>query len=464
MALAALAAASAAAAAGVVRLLPSAGHPAAGVLVGSRVLVGGEQLGPWLERRRVEAGRGQVRLLHGLDAYAFELAELGVELDVARTMVEALRPGRVGSFEQRASELMRARRGELEVPLSWSIDPRKAAAALERIAPLVRREPRDARVDLTARVRVPDVPGEELDVQATLESVAAGVALGQEVYPVLTRPVRAQVTTEALSTVEIEHVVGSFETSFQLWGTGAGRAVNIARAAGFMDGTVLMPGQEFSFNEVVGPRTRSRGFTDAPEIVGDELQTGVGGGVCQVASTLYAAALFSALEVRARSPHTRPSSYTRLGLDATVAWPSTDLRLKNSLPYPVLLHVYLPKASVVRAEILGGEPVARVEYFSGVARTQPFFRRITRKPFLASGKALRHQKGILGYSVYSLVRTRYHDGRTVERGYSSEYRPTPEVFWVSSDYDEAQLPPLPEGASGLEGQQASASGEDSTTG
>ena len=464
VALATLAAGSAFAVAGAHVLLPAAGRPAPGLFIGSRVLSPTQELGSWLEQRRLERGRQRITLLHGMQSFELPLAELGLELDVAGTMGAALQPGRVGPWKERAGQLMRARRGEVDVPLVWSIDARKASAAMERIAPFVRREPRDARLDLTAHLRVPDLPGEELDADATLQSVARGLAEGRDACRIETRPVHARVTMHDLATVDIEHVVAAFETHFQLWGAGAGRAVNIASASSRIDGTVLMPGQEFSFNQVVGPRTRSRGFTDAPEIVGDELQNGIGGGVCQVASTLYAASLYAALEVQQRSAHGRPSAYTRLGLDATVSYPSVDLRFKNTLPYPILLHLFLPKPTVVRAEVLGGEPIAKVEYLSGVARTQPFVRRITRKPFLPSGKALRHQKGILGYSVYSLVRVKYNDGRSTERGYSSEYRPTPEVFWVSSDYDESQLPPLPDGALGVEDQHALASGKAANSG
>src|SRR5690606_15307022 len=95
-----------------------------------------------------------------------------------------------------------------------------------------------------------------------------------------------------LTRVDVGRVVASFETTFSLWGSGAGRAVNIANAARKIDGIVLSPGEVFSFNERVGPRTQENGFTMAPEIQGDETVNGWGGGACQLASTLYAAALF----------------------------------------------------------------------------------------------------------------------------------------------------------------------------
>jgi vancomycin resistance protein YoaR len=385
-----------------------------------------------------------------MKTFEFSLSELGVELDVSRTMASALEPGRRGDLRTRASEILAARRGQLDIPIWYSVDDRRAAVALSTIADAVRVEPSDARLDLNGHSRVSAQPGEELDVEATISAVSKAVELEQDVAWIVMRPVAPTVTTDSLSMVDITKVVATYETKFKTWGDGVGRSVNISTAAKMLDGTVVMPGQSVSFNQLVGPRTLSRGYAYAPEIVGDELQPGVGGGVCQVASTLYAAALFSSLDIQERWAHARPSSYTKLGLDATVYYGTKDLRFKNTLHYPVLLHVYLPAPGVVRAEVLGGDPVAEVAYHQGIARTQPFVRRIVRKHELAAGKMVRHQKGLRGYSVYSLVRTTYSDGRVVERGYSSEYRPTPEILWISEDFDESRLPELPDGASGVE--------------
>ena len=450
------------AAAQLAQAFPAPGRPAPRVFVGSRVLAPHEQLGSWLELRRQELAQRPATLVHGMQSFESTLGELGVEIDVTRTMTAALEPGRRGELSARVRELQSARRGEIDIPLQFHVDERKANDALARIAPAVHRDPIDARLDLNEHARIEEIAGQELDVAATIASIERGTSEGRHVFAIVTKRVAARVTAEALSNVDISRVVASYETKFSVRGEGAGRAVNIATASRAVDGAVLMPGQSFAFNAAVGPRTRLRGFTDAPEIIGDELQPGVGGGVCQVASTLYAAALFGVLEIQERWAHARPSAYTKLGLDATVSYPFKDLRFRNALGYPVLLHVFVPTQGVVRAEVLGGDPVAKVEYFSGVIKSESFVRRVTRKPFLGSGHAFRHQKGIKGFSVSSLVRTTFPDGRVEERSYGSEYRPTPEVFWVSEDYDVSSLPPLPEGSSGVEGQQlASASSEPS---
>ncbi len=442
-----------AAAAGLIayRALPGEGRPLHGLFIGGRVLPRDREFGPWLDQRRIVERQRPVTLVHGAQAWRIPLGQLGIEIDVAGAMTHALAPGRSGPLRARLATLLSARRGEIDIPVPYSTDTRRAQAALAEVARDVFREPVDAQVDLDAHARIPAQDGEELDVTATLDAVLDGLSRGEDSFAVVTRPTPAQVTTADLGRVDITQVVSSFETRFSLYGIGANRAVNIARAAKSIDGLVLMPGQEFVFNRVVGERSLARGYTYAPEIVGDELQMGVGGGVCQVASTLYASALYGALDITERWAHGRPSGYTRLGLDATVSYGAKDLRFRNTMPYPVLLHVFLPQPGLLRAEVLGGPPLAKVEYLYGVARTEPFVRRITVKQGLAAGRVIRKQKGIQGYSVSSLVRTRYPDGRVLERWYHSEYRPTPEIFWVSPDFDESRLPALPPGAKGVEG-------------
>lgn len=117
-----------------------------------------------------------------------------------------------------------------------------------------------------------------------------------------------------------------------------GRAWNIALAAARIDGAVLRPGESFSFNRTVGPRGLEDGFRPAPELVDGDRVEGIGGGVCQVASTLYAAALEAGLTIEARRAHSRPAAYIRPGLDATVSFSrGVDLVVRNDSDAPVAL-------------------------------------------------------------------------------------------------------------------------------
>src|SRR5207249_476996 len=117
-----------------------------------------------------------------------------------------------------------------------------------------------------------DEPGEELDVDGTIERLRATAHDDEETLTLATRSVAARVTADSLANVNIEKVVSAYETKFVLFGMGQNRAINIKTAISKFDGTVLAPGEVFSFNAAVGPRTRDRGFALAPEIQGDEMQ------------------------------------------------------------------------------------------------------------------------------------------------------------------------------------------------
>jgi vancomycin resistance protein YoaR len=251
-----------------------------------------------------------------------------------------------------------------------------------------------------------------------------------------------------LRAVDVSRVLSSYDTDFAHH---AGpRAINIATAARYLNGTVIAPGELFSFNKTVGARTVQRGFTFAPVIVADELEPGVGGGVCQVASTLHAAAVFGGFDVVQRRSHSRPSGYTPLGLDATVIDGELDLKLRNPYDTPLILHAFLPTRTTLRVELLGRDPPGKVEHFAEVKEKHEFVRRIVVEPGFEPNQSKRHQKGIWGYDVLSTVRTTYPDGQRRLRFYTSTYYPVPEVYWVGPGTDPASLPAMPEGALGVE--------------
>jgi vancomycin resistance protein YoaR len=147
------------------------------------------------------------------------------------------------------------------------------------------------------------------------------------------QPSRPTVTAADLR--RVDGLLGSFTTRFG--GTGRNRGSNISLAASRIDGTVLAPGEIFSYNRTVGPRVESAGFRDAPVIIKGELVPGVGGGICQVSSTLYNAALLADLKIVHRAHHAFPVHYLPAGRDATVVDGAIDLRFQNDSDAPVCI-------------------------------------------------------------------------------------------------------------------------------
>ncbi len=155
---------------------------------------------------------------------------------------------------------------------------------------------------------------------------------------------RADSSAAPLDEGEFPVTLGSFTTT--MLGSLAARTVNVRLAAEALDGLVLEPGQVLSFNAVVGARSLERGYQPAPVILHESKQTQVGGGVCQVASTVFVAGLLSGLDVAERWRHTLPVDYIALGEDATIAWGAKDLKLRNTLGQRVRLRVRLAGAAL----------------------------------------------------------------------------------------------------------------------
>jgi vancomycin resistance protein YoaR len=407
----------------------------------------GTDLGALLEEKDRAYQAQTVVLQHGDHVFETTYGELGARIDVDETLRAALAVGHTGSVVKRLRQTREARRGEIDVPLVYEIDPEIARRHLKQYAEPLRREPVDAEIDLVNHTKVRDQPGQELDVAATIALIGERFT---EPGPLalVSRSVEAETTLNDLADIDVSKVLASFETKYRTWKRG--RSANVELAAKKLNGLVIRPLQTVSFNERVGPRSREAGFQQAPEIVGDELTVGIGGGTCQVSTTFYAAALYGGMKIVDRQSHSRPSSYTKLGLDATVSYPKVDLKVKNPFNFPLIVHSFIPEPGTIKVEILGGEAVKSVDYRYGISSIEEYVRRITVKSWMKN-RMFRKQKGTRGMDVHSHVTIVYMDGRVEEKSYYSGYRATPEVYWVSPDYDE-ELPPLPAHAKGVEGQ------------
>ncbi len=148
----------------------------------------------------------------------------------------------------------------------------------------------------------------------------------------------AVITYPGVSAKELEAeftdcIIGTYSTDYST--SSANRKENIRLASEKINGLILNPGEEFSFNGVVGPRTASNGYKIAQVYVGSKTVDGIGGGICQVSSTLYNTAVLADLEIVYRTNHSKPVSYIPLGRDATVSYGTIDFIFKNNKETPV---------------------------------------------------------------------------------------------------------------------------------
>ena len=134
---------------------------------------------------------------------------------------------------------------------------------------------------------------------------------------------------------------------------------NLYQAAQRIDGHIIKPGQVFSFNEKVGPRTGNRGYQPAPSYLGKETPSTIGGGICLLSSCLHQTALTAGLKIVERVPHLRTVKTVQPGFDATVWYGRADLRFENNTDEPIELRAYTT-ASQLRVELRGSDKVAQI--------------------------------------------------------------------------------------------------------
>lgn len=238
----------------------------------------------------------------------------------------------------RAALQFTPRDGRVEV----SLDPARLEKPLAATFPGLQRPQRDADFRVVGeRVKiVPDRPGQRIDVAAV--AAAALRAPGGEVQ-VTTVPVAAEVTAARLRSLGVEALVSQYTTEFPCCEP---RVTNITRAAQILDGTIIAANTTFSLNRALGERTVERGFVEAPQIANGEFKKGVGGGVSQVATTVFNAAFFAGLELLQHTPHEVYISRYPMGREATVSWGSPDLSFRNDWPAAIYMRVTTTGTSV----------------------------------------------------------------------------------------------------------------------
>jgi vancomycin resistance protein YoaR len=202
-----------------------------------------------------------------------------------------------------------------------------------------------------------DVPDAKLN-EAVIPALAKVGAL--RVASVVPELVKAKVTTEMAGGLGIKDVIGTFTTNYPY---AEYRLINIHRAAQWMDGTIVQPGEIFSYNKAVGERTEARGFVPGIMIDNGVFKKDLGGGVSQVATTLWNAAWFSGLELVQHKPHSFYISRYPAGRESTVAWPNVDVKFKNNSGHPVFVDTSFTKSSVTVS--IYGTKFVEVETESG---------------------------------------------------------------------------------------------------
>ncbi|MBN2195793.1 MAG: VanW family protein [Polyangiaceae bacterium] len=404
--------------------------PAPEVTLLGRPLALDDDAGPLaLERiRRFAAGEVTLRLPNG-DRRRFRMGQLGVEIDKVR-LAGLVRDARDPTSPLRRHWESRGRPRPLALPVPLAVKPDGVVPKLLVLKDELDRLPADARLDLEHRRLVPERVGRLLDVDRSLAALERALERGESEAALAFEERRPRRIAAELGHVEFGSVLGFFETRYDRAERYQARTYNLRLAASKLDGTVLMPGEIFDFNEVVGPRDEANGYKVAPVIAEGELVDGIGGGTCQISGTLHGAALFAGLEIVERIPHTRPSAYIKMGLDATVVYPTINLRLKNGFSFPIVLHQTV-RNGIVRAEVLGPQREQTVTLIRRIDSVIPYEEQERACPDLPSGARVLGQRGVAGFKLHR-YRIQRQGAHAVRERFDDVYPPTVQVIQVGT--------------------------------
>jgi vancomycin resistance protein YoaR len=307
-----------------------------------------------------------------------------------------------------------------------------ADAYFRALAKRVGRPPMDATWSVSgdAVQIVPSRNGTELDVKRTSRALLrAAISSTNRVATVyIARAVPERTTKEALA-MGIDTRMASYKTyNSGTWD----RITNLRLGVAHLDDTLVPPGGTFSLNDAIGERTEERGFSSAPVIIGTRYEEEVGGGTSQVATTVFNAAWEAGLDITERNPHSLYISRYPLGRDATVYWPSLDLKFVNDTQSWVLVKGF-PEADGITVSIYGGER-RRVESSDGTMTvTGSVPERRVKDPSLPAGETVVEESGS-SPSRTTVIRTIYGpDGRLIdEETWNTSYEGETRVIRVGT--------------------------------
>lgn len=356
-----------------------------------------------------------------------------------RLALQAYAIGRTGNLLQQLQDRYAASNQGLTLSLQQEYDEAKLRQLFQQIAAEINRPSHNARVDIHGKNRTltPEEHGRAVDETAALQKAKQVLesGLGKNMsLPVLVKA--ATVTANDLK--DVVDVLASYTTTFGLGDSN--RVFNVTLAANTLDEAFVRPGEVFSYNQQIGERTASAGYKQAPAYIGDELVPDIGGGICQVSTTLYNAALLADQAIVERSTHIHPVSYAPLGQDATVADGVLDFKFKNSLRYPIYIRTFL-SGNRLTVEIYGKRTpdMPDIEIISDNVKIIEPKTIVKQDPNMPLGQQKVEREGQTGYEVTTYrIRSRSNQSLGRELLGNDEYPVTDKILIVGAKVPEAE--------------------------
>jgi len=331
------------------------------------------------------------------------LGEAGLDLDEEAIMDGALGVGRQGSLLRRWQERRDLKEKGLSLEPVIGLDRPRLTQRVKELTREISVEPRDATFKINSDDTVGIVPasdGVSVDIERLERDIHAFIldAKRPEIALFLA-PVKAGRSTEDVESMGVNGLLAGYTTWFDP--SKVSRAYNVSVAARAFDELLVAPGEEVSFNKVVGPRSSEAGYRNAPVIINNEFVEGIGGGVCQVSTTLYNSVLLANLEIVERTNHSLPVSYVPIGRDATVVYESIDFKFRNNTGNYLFIKSYV-HGGYITFKIFGNTVYKRdVVINSWVVKEIEPKTVYENDPTLPKGEQVVKQEGSKGFKAFA---------------------------------------------------------------
>ncbi len=392
-------------------------------------------------------------------SWSLLLNEAGFCLNKEAIMEQAFSAGRQGSPIQRWRDRNHIKMAGCAISPVFEFDQEKLAGRVRELTREITEEPKDATLKIVDNDSIVVVPGQNgigVDFDRLKRDLSTVLKDGEKPEVSLTlAPVAPTRTTETVESMGVNGLLARYTTGFD--SSNVSRTYNISVAARALDELLIMPGHVVSFNEVVGPRSSEAGYKTALVIINNEFVDGIGGGVCQVSTTLYNCVLLANLEIVERTCHSLPVGYVPIGRDATVVYDALDFKFRNNTDS----YLYL------KSFVYGGQITFKIYGNTADKKDVSISTWITREiepgvvyendPNLPKGEQVVKQEGASGFMA-SGERVVMLNGKVEKREAlsSSEYSPMNKIIAVgTSDTVKPQIAPSTPSPGGIRppGQQ-----------
>lgn len=372
------------------------------------------------------------------------LKELGFQAsNIEDAVKQAVNCGKTGSVVRRYRDIKNVEKNGKHILLTYSIDEQIAGNVLPERCNGFYEAPQDAALSHTgeALTIVKGKEGTTLDVKVSVKNINDFLKEWQgKAGTVKMKGKKTKPDIEAADLKEVQNLLGTYTTYYGEDGTG--RSQNIVTGANHINGSLIMPGEEYSANAAMEPYTYENQYAEADSYESNTVVQTMGGGICQISTTLYNAVLFAELEITQRAPHSMLVNYVQPSMDAAIADDVLDLKFRNNLDAPVYLEAVLAEGNLT-FNIYGKEtrsPGQRVEFISEtMEKEEP-----KGKQFIATDDAVgfyqtaREAHEGLTAQLWKVV---YEDGVEVSRNVinNSQYLASPETVEVGTGSDNPEV-------------------------